>query len=277
MHARTRYLSGGLVVCSTLLGFAGLLGGVGCGQEVAAADTLAEDSVEAAAITPPASLVKLLSSKPYVEESCVSATYPGWPYAAQRCTYTSGPLTTSVTVADPTSARVAAWIVDSAVEIPRLSALQGSQQAAYEEGLRAIGLAMLYQSSRIFPLTGGIIEDMGGGYKNYPFEKGITQGCSTGCYCRINSLHRTEYCQYRAGKKLETESACLSRVGSSGLTAAWGAECLGNHVAAWTSDRNEHFRAKAYVANRTVASKCPTATSCTPSQVVAAVKSGFGL
>lgn len=277
MNGRTRSRVGFCGLWSLLLGIAGIAGGAGCGSDVATGDALSDDGVELAAITPPASLIKLLSTKPYVEDRCVSATYPGWPYAAQRCTYTSGPLTTTVTVANPSAARAAAWIVDSATEIPRLSALQGSQQAAYEEGLKAIGLAMLYQSSRIFPLVGGIIEDMGTGYKNYPFEKGITQGCSTGCYCRINSLHRTEYCRYRAAKKIEGESACLARVGTSGLTAAWGAECLNNHASAWTSDRNEHFRAKAYIANQTVASKCPTATSCTPSQVVAAVKTGFGL
>ncbi len=277
MHGRTRYRISDLGWSSMLLGLVGLAGISGCGADLPSEDVISAEEREPLAITPPASLVKLLSTKPYVEQNCVATTYPGWPYAAQRCTYTSGPLTTSVTVANPSANRAAAWIVDSAVEIPRLAALKGSQQAAYEDGLKAIGLAMLYQSSRIFPLTGGIIEDMGGGYKNYPFEKGVTQGCSTGCYCRVNSLHRTEYCQYRAAKKLETQSACLSRVGTSGLTAAWGAECLGNHVAAWTSDRNEHFRAKAFVANQTVASKCPTATSCTPSQVVAAVKAGFGL
>jgi hypothetical protein len=240
-----------------LLGLAALCS---CGTPLASDNSEAEPSVVAAAITPPASLVKLLSPTPYVETSCVAATYPGWPYAAKRCTYTSGPLSTSVTVADPSAARAAAWVVDSAIEIPRLQALAGVHQADYEDGLKAIGLAMLNQSSRIFPLTGGIIENMGSGYVNYAFEKGVTKTCSTGCYCRINSLHRTEYCRYRDAKKLEN----------------WGAECLQGHADAFNQDRNEHFRAKAYIANLTVASRCPTAASCTAAQVVAAVKAGYG-
>ena len=247
-----------------------------CGAPLDTDDSEVSPGVVAAAIAPPASLVKLLSPTPYVETSCVAATYPGWPYAAKRCTYTSGPLSASVTVADPSAARAAAWVVDSAVEIPRLQALAGVHQADYEDGLKAIGLAMLNQSSRIFPLTGGIIENMGSGYVNYAFEKGVTKTCSTGCYCRINSLHRTEYCRYRDAKKLETNAACLARVGSSGLTAAWGTECLQGHADAFNQDRNEHFRAKAYIANLTVASRCPTAASCTPAQVVAAVKAGYG-
>lgn len=256
-----------------LLGLAAL---GSCGAPLATEESEPELAVTAAAITPPASLVRLLSSTPYVETSCVAATYPGWPYAAKRCTYTSGPLSTSVTVADPSATRAAAWVVNSAVEIPRLQALAGGHQTDYEDGLKAIGLAMLNQSSRIFPLTGGIIEDMGSGYVNYAFEKGVTKTCSTGCYCRINSLHRTEYCRYRDAKKLETDAACLARLGSSGLTAAWGAECLKGHADAFNQDRNEHFRAKAYIANLTVASRCPAAASCTPAQVVAAVKAGYG-
>ncbi|MBX7097644.1 MAG: hypothetical protein K1X89_08030 [Myxococcaceae bacterium] len=224
----------------------------------------------------PASLVTLLSPKPYVEVSCVAATYPGWPYPAKRCTYTSGGITTSVTVADPTPDRVARWVVDSATLIPALQKLKGTAQSDYEAGLKAIGLAMLYQSSRIFPLTGGIIENMGSGYVNYPFEKGITQGCSSGCYCRINSLHRTEWCTYQAGIGAQTKTQCLNQVGSSGLTAAWGAECLGNHVRSWNSDVNAHFRAKAFVANQSVASRCPPG-ACTPAQVVSAVKTAYGL
>ncbi len=48
-----------------------------CGEPLASDDSEAEPIVVAAAITPPASLVKLLSPTPYVETSCVAATYPG--------------------------------------------------------------------------------------------------------------------------------------------------------------------------------------------------------
>ncbi len=75
----------------------------------------------------PGSLVSLLSPKPYVEQSCVAATYPGWPHPAQRCTYSAGGITTSVTVANPSPDRVARWVVDSATHIPALQKLKGSE------------------------------------------------------------------------------------------------------------------------------------------------------
>lgn len=225
----------------------------------------------------PTELVTRLSPTPYVESSCVATTVPGWPYAAKRCTYTSGPLTTSVTVANPSPAVVAKWVVDASAFIPRLRALQTAYPTEWVQGLDAIATHMLLQSSRIYPLSGGIIENMGSGYVNYPFLDGITQGCSSGCYCRINSLHRTTYCAWRGAMTSETEAACLSRVGSSGLTTAWGRQCLQNHIDSWTQDWNEHFRAMAWKANQSVAASCPTATSCTPAQVVRAVRAAYGL
>jgi hypothetical protein len=224
----------------------------------------------------PGSLVSLLSPKPYVEQSCVSATYPGWPHPAQRCTYSSGGITTSVTVANPSPDRVGRWIVDSANFIPALAKLKGSAQGQYEEGLKAIGLAMLYQSSRIYPLSGGVIENMGSGYVNYIFENGVTKSCSSGCYCRINSLHRRDWCEFQAGTGKQSKAACLSQVGSSGYTSGWASQCFENHKRAFNADFNEHFRAKAFVANYTVANRCPPG-ACSPAQVVAAVKNAFGL
>ena len=48
-----------------------------------------------------------------------------------------------------------------------------------------------------------------------------------------------------------TESACLASFGgSSGWNAPWSEHCLANHVAAWTQDFNEHYRAQAFWANR---------------------------
>ena len=226
-------------------------------------------------IAVPASLVALLSPKPYVEQNCSSASYPGWPYAAQRCSYSSGGKTTSVTVADPSADRAAQWVVDSASLIPALARLKGSDQGHYEEGLRAIGLAMLYQSSRIFPLSGGIIENMGSGYVNYSFEKGVTTTCGSGCYCRINSLHRTEWCDYQSALGRQSSSACLNQVGSSGYTQGWANECFENHKRSFESPVNEHFRAKAFIANRTVAARF--GGGCSGAQGVAAVKAAYGL
>ncbi|MEN9799221.1 MAG: hypothetical protein RL653_2917 [Pseudomonadota bacterium] len=224
---------------------------------------------------PPASLVTRLSVTPYVEGSCQSTTWAGWPYAAKRCTYSAGGRTAAVTVANPSAEKVARWIVDASALIPRLRALQQSAPAQWEEGLGAMAQQVLLQSSRIFPLEGGILENMGSGWVNYPFLGGVTQGCSSGCFCRINSLHRTTYCAWRAAKAGEAEADCLQRVGTSGH-AKWSDQCLANHVNAWEQDWNEHFRALAWDASKGVAARCPTASSCTPSEVVAAVRSAYG-
>jgi hypothetical protein len=229
----------------------------------------------AADLVVPASLVAALDDTPYVEQSCKSTTWSGWPYAARKCTYTSGPMTTSVTVANPSPERVAKWIVDSAGFIPTLWKLRTSSPANWEKGLIAIAGFVMGQSSRIFPLEGGIIENMGSGYVNYPFDRGVAVGCSSGCYCRINSIHRTEWCGYREFLGAASYSACISQVGASGLTDAWGDECLQNHVAAWKADANQHFRAKAWKANQSVMSACPSYTACTPAEVVKAVKAAL--
>ena len=220
----------------------------------------------------PKALVDALAPKPYVEASCVPATFAGWPFPASECTYSAGGLTTKVTVANPSSARVAAWIVDASTFIPRLWELRTSSPSTYEQGLVAVAKGVLGQSSRIFPLRGGIIENMGTGYVNYQFLKGVTETCTSGCYCRINSIHRTEWCTYEALLGTKTYDACIASVGSSGLTAAWGDRCLKNHVDAWDKDRNEHFRAKMWSMSSAVTAKCPTSTACSASDVLAAVK-----
>ncbi|NUP05353.1 MAG: hypothetical protein HOW73_04745 [Polyangiaceae bacterium] len=223
----------------------------------------------------PASLVDTIDAQPYVEEDCSPTTYEGWPYDAQSCTYTAEGVTATVIVANPAPERVGRWIVDAASYIPALAALKGVDDGAYEEGLSAIGLAMMYQSSRIFPLSGGIVEDLGNGPVVYDFENGITTTCSSGCYCRINSLHRTQWCEYRASLG-DDYDGCIADVGDSGYTEGWAAQCLSNHVNAWTSDANEHFRARAYVANLEIDASCPDG-QCSPDGVVDAVRSAYGL
>lgn len=226
-------------------------------------------------IQAPASLIAVVDAVPYVEGSCKATTFAGWPHQAKKCTYSAGGLTATVTVANPDPERVALWIVDASSFIPTLWNLRQGAPTKYEEGLAVIGTAMMLQSSRIFPLQGGILENMGSGWVNYPFENGVTKGCSSGCYCRINSLHRTEWCGYREFLGSESAADCLDQIGSSGLTPAWGQQCLQNHVQAWKSDRNEHFRAKAWAANQIVKGQCPSYSACTPGEVVKAVKQAF--
>ncbi|MBM4377950.1 MAG: hypothetical protein FJ086_01380 [Deltaproteobacteria bacterium] len=225
---------------------------------------------------PPAGLVTQLSVKPYVEGSCQSVNWPGWPHAAQACSYSASGRSATVAVANPPAEVVAKWVVDASAFIRRLRALQTTHPAEWEQGLSAMARHMLLQSSRIFPLEGGVIEDMGSGPVVYPFLKGVTQGCSSGCFCRINSMDRTTYCRWREAMGGETEASCLQRVGSSGHTSGWADQCLGNHARAWTADWNEHFRAMAWSAGKSVSAACPTASACTPAQVVAEVRAAYG-
>lgn len=232
-------------------------------------DRCAED------VAVPKALVDVLDVKPYVEGSCKPTNWQGWPYDAKECTYSAGGITTTVTVANPAPERVAQWIADASTFIPSLWRLRTTSPDTYVEGLVVIAKHTLGQSSRIFPLEGGVIENMGGGYVNYPFSKGVTEGCSGGCYCRINSLHRTDYCAYVAFLGETTAEACLTKVGTSGHTAGWTNQCLENHIASWTAPKNEHFRARAHQANQQVKVECGNPGSCTPSRVLAEVVAAY--
>jgi hypothetical protein len=218
----------------------------------------------------PDSLVKTLSVKPYVEESCQSTTYPGWPYAAQKCTYQK---TLVVTVADPTAERVARWIVEASTLIPSLDALHTRDRANWEAGLIQIAKHTLTQSSRIFPLDGQVAED-----KVYTFERGVTKTCTTGCYCRINSLSRPQWCKYAANVlKTEQEGSCLDKYGQTSKTLPedWLAHCLANHIASWNTDSNEHYRAQAWNANQDMAAQFPDPKTADGAAVVKALATEY--
>lgn len=222
----------------------------------------------------PGSLVTKLDVAPYVEQNCKATTYKGWPYAAQKCTYSMAGLTTSVTTATPPPATVAAWIVDSAAFMPAVWALRYRDPDAYKKALKLVAEAVLLQSSRVFPLEGGIIEQMSGmsSAAVFGFYHGITQNCTTGCYCRINSLQKQGWCNYQQFLGKQTYNACMSNLGSSGLTAAWAEQCLGNHIDAWKSSANQHFRAKAHQFQQGIKGSCANAFACSPDQVLAALQ-----
>ncbi|MDB5217280.1 MAG: hypothetical protein JWO86_5207 [Myxococcaceae bacterium] len=230
---------------------------------------------EAAAPPPldvPASLVTALGGKTYVEESCQTVMHPGWPYPAQKCTYQKNLV---VTIANPEPDRVAHWIVEASSLIDALEALRTRDRAGWEAGLKVIAAHTIGQSSRIFPLAGQIFENG----TVYAFERGVTSTCSTGCYCRINSTSRPQWCKY-AVDVLKTEPAeadCLAKYGqsTSTLTDPWLAHCMDNHVASWTSDRNEHFRAQAWAANALLATKIKDPTTATSAAVIAALKLAY--
>lgn len=219
----------------------------------------------------PASLVSALSSKPYVEESCTKTTYDGWPNEAQRCTYKNGLV---VVVADPPAERVARWIVEASRLIPALDALHERDRASWEKGLLVIAAHTLGQSSRIFPLVGQIWENG----TVYRFERGVTKTCSSGCYCRVNSVSRAQWCKYQdrvLGKG--DEQTCLATMGAttSTLTEPWLAQCLANHVASWSSDANEHYRAMAWNANLTLSTQFPDPGTASGADVVTALQKAY--
>lgn len=242
-------------------------------QEDAAVDAgTLEAAVDASGDEPvpanlPAAVVAKLSLKPYVEDKCVPATYPGFPYPAQSCTYYNG---LQVVVADPPADRVAAWIVESAEYIDTLKSLKTRDTASYEAALVVIAANVMGQSSRIFPLVGQI--DEGTVYK---FKNGVTSTCSTGCFCRINSTSRQMWCAYAAATQGDNEQACLTRYGTQTFTDAWADKCLENHAASWMKNHNENFRARAFVANKTLATQFPNPATAKGSDVVTALKAIF--
>lgn len=220
----------------------------------------------------PASLVKALGGKTYVEESCQSVTYPGWPYAAQKCSYQNGLV---VTIANPEPERVARWIVEASSLIAALDGLHTRDRASWEAGLAVIAAHTIGQSSRIFPLAGQIFENG----SVYRFERGVTSTCSTGCYCRINSTSRPQWCKYAVDvlKSEPAEADCLAKYGQSTSTLAdpWLTHCMDNHVASWMSDRNEHYRAQAWAANALVTTKIADPMTATGAAVIAALKLAY--
>ncbi len=208
----------------------------------------------------PGSLVDTLDIPPYVEQSCSDTTWDGWPFEALRCTYNGG---LRVTVADPSAELVAYWIADAAQMIPALAALEDRDRGAWKQGLEAIAWHTLYQSSRIFPLEGEVDE----GYV-YDFDRGVTEGCSTGCYCRINSTTRQQWCDYAdAVLGIVDEQECLSEYSTTTWTDAWAEHCLDNHRAAWTGIHH-HYRAMAWWANKTVSQSFPDPETADPDRVV---------
>jgi hypothetical protein len=222
----------------------------------------------------PTSLVKALGEdgKTYVEGNCQSVTYPGWPNAAQKCTYQNGLV---VTIANPTPERVAAWIVDASSLIPALDDLHTRDRANWEAGLIVIAAHTIGQSSRIFPLEGQVYENG----TAYSFERGVTSTCSTGCYCRINSLSRPQWCAY-ATSVLKSETSadtCLSKYGQTQnmLVEPWLAHCLANHIASWSVDRNDDYRAQAWFANQTIATQFKDPTTAVAADVIAALKIAY--
>lgn len=220
----------------------------------------------------PESLVKALGDKTYVEGDCQPATVPGWPYDAQRCTYQGGLV---VTIANPTPERVARWIVDASSLIASLDGLHTTDRTNWEAGLVVIAKHTIGQSSRIFPIAGKVYENG----TAYSFDRGVTSTCSSGCYCRVNSTSRAQWCKYAfTVEKSETsEAACLDKYGqtTNKLTEPWLVHCFDNHVASFNADQNPHYRAQAWNANVTMGQTFGDPSKAKGADVIAALKKQY--
>lgn len=225
------------------------------------------------ALIVPAAVVTYLSAKPYVEERCELATPPR--AGAERCRYSVLGLDAQVTVLNPSAERVGRWIVDAARASAPFAELEAKDPAAWERVLLTFAKHVRHQSSRIFPLSGDIVEDLGAGPTAYRFDRGVVTPCDKGrCRCRINSLTPRAYCRYREhlGDVFE---ACTAKYDGAVGDEAWRAQCVANHEASLDADRNDHFRAKALVVGRAVDKRC--AGTCEPPLIVTYLEKELGL
>ncbi|MBL8744228.1 MAG: hypothetical protein JNK04_24145 [Myxococcales bacterium] len=222
----------------------------------------------------PSSLAPVVGRKPYVEERCVPAASPQFP-SAQRCKYEVMGIAAEVTIANPTPDRVAEWVVDAAAYVGPLKAIRESHPDAWLRGVTAFMTHIKQQSSRIFPLEGDIVEDLGAGPKRFAFDRGVVTPCDRGnCRCRINSLTVGAYCRYRESRG-DDRHACLDRYEGKDGDAAWRDACRDNHARALTQTFNEHFRARAWDVGRRIEERCKA--GCKPGEVVARLEKELGI
>ena len=175
----------------------------------------------------------------------------------------------------PSAERVSRWIVDAARYAAPFSALEASDAAAWERALLAFARHVRHQSSRIFPLSGEIVEDLGGGATAYRFDRGVVTPCDKGrCRCRINSLTPRAFCRYEEQQGRSYED-CVARYDGPKGDEAWRAQCLKNLERSLELDDNPHFRAKALVVGRAVEKRCGGA--CAPAQIVTHLEKELGV
>jgi hypothetical protein len=234
---------------------------------------------------PPASLVKALEGDPY-GENCVTGPHPFWPFDAATCSYTIADHTYSITTATPSAERVARWFVDASPLIPAMDGLRTRAPQAWEASLASIARYTMSQSGRAFPIDGVVFETFEGPTP-YLFKGGVTYGTEGGktrscgdCACRIESLHRSEWCTFVAdglARETSTQSACMASLGGDfGWNDAWASKCLELHASAWESDRNDAVRALFhYVDVHQISVRFPDPDVAEPSLVVEAIRRAF--
>jgi hypothetical protein len=224
----------------------------------------------------PRALLAELSPTPYVEERCEpDSSSP----RARRCRYTTLGVTAEVVVENPTAEEAARWFLDAARSCEPLEAFRETEPATWVRGVLAFAKHTRRQSSRIFPLRGEVVEDLGDGPHAFGFDRGVVAPCEKGtCRCRINSLTSAALCRYREvlGGDL---ARCLEALSSD---EAWRTQCVENHRNALATGVNEHLHARAHLAGREIRAKCDAwerarKRPCSPGEVVMMLEQALGL
>lgn len=229
----------------------------------------------------PAALLRVLETNPYVEVDCVASPQEGFPEGAvKRCSYTAMGVKAEVVVANPEPELTARWFMDAARFCAPLEAFRTSDAAQWQRGVAAFAKHMRLQSSRIFPLSGAIVEDLGDGPTAFEFDRGVVTPCAQGkCRCRINSLSSIALCRFREAQGASGEACRKSLASDEG----WRDQCLRNHQQAFRSGENEHLRARAYLVGEAIEKKCrlkaerSKGKGCVPGEVVMLIEAELGL
>jgi hypothetical protein len=224
----------------------------------------------------PKAVLAELAPTPYVEERCEPD--PESP-RARRCQYTTLGVAAEVVVENPTAEETARWFLDAARSCEPLEAFREHDPTSWARGVLAFAKHTRRQSSRIFPVRGQIVEDLGDGPHAFGFDRGVVSPCEKGtCRCRINSLTAPALCRYR--ETLGGDRAgCLEALSSD---EAWRTQCVENHRRALATGVNEHLRARAHLAGREVRAKCEAwerarKRPCSPGEVVLLLERELGL
>ncbi len=205
-------------------------------------------------VEPPAAVLATLDKTPYVEDRCEPASG-----GERTCRYSMLGLDATVVTRTPDAAVVARWIVDASSYAAPIDALFDVDRAAWEAALSLVARHVRNQSSRIFPVRGDVVEQLGSDApRAFRFDRGVVTPCEGGgCACRINSLRPGALCRYREAMGLEAGDACRARLGGPSGDGAWRAQCQSNHAAALDRSHNEHFRAAAFDLGRRIEERCP--------------------
>jgi hypothetical protein len=94
-----------------------------------------------------------MRAQPYVEESCKTSSFPGWPFDAQDCSYSSPIGTLHVTVADAPAERVAAWVLNATMTVPWTADLQSAHPGAFLQVQKILAVDVMFQRCGVAQLA----------------------------------------------------------------------------------------------------------------------------